>query len=99
MLFAYGHKVVLIGDRITDCGRGDAFFPLGNGYVSMVAALAAARCPERGIEFVNRGIGGNTVRDLELRSTSRWRWRPQTAVSSCSPYIRGPSSCASTTGG
>lgn len=67
MRFEQDGRVVFIGDSITDCGRHQEFFPLGNGYVSIVAALSAARYPDRGIEFVNRGTGGNTIRDLARR--------------------------------
>ncbi len=67
MLFEAGDSVLFIGDSITDCGRRDEFFPLGNGYVSMVASLCSARYPELGIKFINRGIAGDTVQDLKTR--------------------------------
>ncbi|HUT34697.1 MAG TPA: SGNH/GDSL hydrolase family protein [Planctomycetota bacterium] len=60
--------MVLIGDSITDCGRRDpAAAPLGNGYVAFFVDLVTAKYPERKIRFVNKGIGGNTVLDLEAR--------------------------------
>ena len=67
-------KLVMIGDSITDCGRGrplgdSADESLGNGYVSLVNALIVARYPERCIRILNTGINGNTVRDLK----ARWR--------------------------
>jgi len=63
-----GETFVLIGDSITDCGRRDpAVGPLGNGYVAYFVDLVTARHPERRIRFVNRGISGDTVRDLEAR--------------------------------
>lgn len=67
MLFGPGQKILFIGDSITDCGRRDVFAPYGNGYVSMVRALLLARYPDCGLSFVNRGIGGNTVRHLAQR--------------------------------
>ena len=67
MLFEQGQRVVFIGDSITDCGRRDAFFPLGNGYVSMVANLVTAKYPGLGVDVINKGIAGNTVVDLENR--------------------------------
>lgn len=69
MLFTDHQKIVMIGDSITDCGRRDVNAPHGNGYVSLVRAMILARYPERHLSFVNRGIGGNTVRDL----ASRWQ--------------------------
>lgn len=65
LLFGKGQKVLFIGDSITDCGRKD--IPLGVGYVRMAAGLLVARYPERGLECVNMGIGGNTVRSLAAR--------------------------------
>ena len=63
-----GDKIVLIGDSITDCGRLEEFPPYGNGYVSVVVNLSNARYPERAIEWVNKGISGDTVGGL----ASRW---------------------------
>ncbi|MBM4041990.1 MAG: SGNH/GDSL hydrolase family protein [Planctomycetes bacterium] len=63
-----GETMVLIGDSITDCGRRDpAAAPFGNGYVALFIDLVTARYPERRIRFVNKGISGNTVLDLEAR--------------------------------
>jgi lysophospholipase L1-like esterase len=67
MLFSSGQRIVFIGDSITDCGRRAAAAPFGNGYVSMVRNMVTARYPELGLTFLNRGIGGNTVRDLVMR--------------------------------
>jgi lysophospholipase L1-like esterase len=64
---ADGQKMVLIGDSITDCGRRDAAAPLGTGYVSLFVDLVMAKYPGRAIDFVNRGIGGNTVLELAAR--------------------------------
>ena len=63
-----GQKMVLIGDSITDCGRRGDAAPLGAGYVAFFVDMVTAKYPERGVDFVNRGIGGNTVLDL----TGRW---------------------------
>jgi len=60
-------KVLLIGDSITDAGRRADAAPYGRGYVSMIVNLVTARHPGRDITFVNRGIGGNTVRNLAAR--------------------------------
>lgn len=62
------HQTLLFaGDSITDCGRRAANAPLGHGYVSMVNDLIAAKYPAHQIEVINKGIGGNTVRDLRDR--------------------------------
>ncbi len=66
MQFKPQQKIVFIGDSITDCGRRGAAEPFGSGYVSIARALLA-RYPELGLQFVNKGIGGNTVRDLAAR--------------------------------
>ncbi|MGB9642800.1 MAG: SGNH/GDSL hydrolase family protein [Candidatus Ratteibacteria bacterium] len=64
-----GQKVLCIGDSITDCGRRTEFAPLGNGYVKYFNDLLIARYPERNITVINKGIGGNTIIDLENRWT------------------------------
>lgn len=65
-------KLIMIGDSITDCGRSRMAHgeeALGNGYVRLVNSLLAATYPQMGIEILNKGINGNTVRDLK----SRWQ--------------------------
>jgi lysophospholipase L1-like esterase len=70
-----GSKLVLIGDSITDADRdqtsgGEGLFEAyGNGYVNLVQAQLLARYPERRIRVVNKGVSGNTVRDL----AGRWQ--------------------------
>lgn len=53
-------KLVMIGDSITEA-------PKGGGYVERAAALLQVVYPQLGIGVVNKGIGGNTVRDLKRR--------------------------------
>jgi lysophospholipase L1-like esterase len=60
-------KIVFIGDSITDAGRRDVAVPYGNGYVSMVRQMLIARHPSYDLNLLNRGINGNTVRDLAGR--------------------------------
>ena len=73
LIFGPDQKLLFIGDSITDCGRrGDAdgkgpHAPYGNGYVHLIRAFLLARYGELGLEIVNRGISGNTVRDLDRR--------------------------------
>lgn len=60
--------ILFIGDSITDVGRDrmDGSH-LGAGYPLMVAGALAASYPERKLRFLNRGIGGDKVRDLQAR--------------------------------
>ncbi|MGB2571203.1 SGNH/GDSL hydrolase family protein [Micromonospora citrea] len=62
-------RVLFIGDSITDAGRDRADgADLGQGYAMMAAAWFTARHPGHRATFLNRGIGGDRVRDLR----SRW---------------------------
>ena len=67
MKFQDGQTIVFIGDSITDCGRREDRAPYGDGYVSLVRALVSARHPQPRLNWVNRGISGDTVRDLAAR--------------------------------
>ncbi len=67
-------RLVFIGDSITDAARdvsaeSSPWLPngLGSGYVSRVWARLTAACPEAGIRVFNKGISGNTVRDVSAR--------------------------------
>jgi lysophospholipase L1-like esterase len=64
-------KILFQGDSITDAFRKpeeiNPAFQLGNGYAFLVAARLGARHPERRFEFINRGISGHGVQDLEKR--------------------------------
>ena len=58
------------GDSITDGNRGrneDPNHILGHGYAFSISSRIGADFPEAGFTFYNRGIGGNTVRDLKGR--------------------------------
>ncbi|MCE5321754.1 SGNH/GDSL hydrolase family protein [bacterium] len=61
--------VLFQGDSVTDCTRLQEPNGLGLGYPMMIAATYASKYPEDRVEFVNRGISGNRVRDLR----SRWQ--------------------------
>jgi lysophospholipase L1-like esterase len=68
--FTPGARIVFQGDSITDGNRGRSADPnhiLGHGYVFLIAAKFGAAFPEAKLEFSNRGVSGNTVRDLEKR--------------------------------
>ncbi len=60
--------LVMIGDSITACQR-DVSNPddLGTGYVSFVDGLLTACYPAHHIRVLNRGVPGDTVRDLRAR--------------------------------
>lgn len=60
-------KMVCIGDSITDCGRRGELAPFGGGYVKLFRDMVIANFPERNIEIINKGIGGNTIIDLQQR--------------------------------
>ncbi|MFC3798084.1 SGNH/GDSL hydrolase family protein [Cohnella sp. GCM10012308] len=82
MKLSSNDKLVMIGDSITDCGRGRPFGEglgagLGNGYVSVAAGLLQSIYPELAVRVVNVGTSGHTVRDL----AGRW----QTDVLDLSP--------------
>lgn len=67
-LFQDGDLVLFQGDSITDAGR-ERFNPehLGSGYAQFAAAWFQALHPETRVRFLNRGIGGDRVRDLVAR--------------------------------
>ena len=61
-------RILFQGDSITDGNWGRNFDPnriLGHGYVFIIAAKAGARWPERKLEFMNRGVSGNSVLELQ----------------------------------
>lgn len=59
--------MLLIGDSITDAGRRDDEEGLGRGYVRLLRDLCTVLHPDLQLEWVNRGIGGDTVRHLHAR--------------------------------
>ena len=70
MILQNNQKLLFIGDSITDCGRArsdEKSADLGDGYVRDIAALLGATYPDCSLEIVNKGIGGNTTRDLKAR--------------------------------
>lgn len=63
-----GDVVLFQGDSITDAGRvRDNGNDLGRGYALMAAAQFSAKFPEKQVQFLNRGISGNRVVDLQKR--------------------------------
>jgi lysophospholipase L1-like esterase len=68
--FAPGSRILFQGDSITDGNRGRSPDPnhiLGHGYVFITAARHGAAFPAAKLDFFNRGVSGNTVRDLQKR--------------------------------
>jgi lysophospholipase L1-like esterase len=68
-----GTVVLFQGDSITDCGRDrtaagpNSAGALGTGYPLLIAAQQLAARPDAGFRFLNRGVSGNTVPDLDAR--------------------------------
>jgi acyl-CoA thioesterase I len=61
--------VLFQGDSVTDADHSrEDDVDLGRGYAMISAAWFSALYPEKKVRFLNRGIGGNRIRDLE----SRW---------------------------
>ncbi|GKS13256.1 lipase [Paenibacillus chitinolyticus] len=66
MLIRKNDVVLFQGDSITDAKR-EPGHELGRGYAWMAAAQFGRMYPELGVAFLNRGISGNRVRDLQAR--------------------------------
>ena len=62
-----GQTWLFMGDSITDVGRRGNAFPLGDGYALQFTQLMTARYPECGVSYINKGIGGNRITDLDGR--------------------------------
>jgi lysophospholipase L1-like esterase len=68
LLLEEGAVVVFQGDSITDCGRNrDDSASLGAGYAMMTAGWYQASHPDRCARFMNLGVSGDRVRDLQER--------------------------------
>lgn len=68
--FTPGARVLFQGDSITDGNRGRSADPnhiLGHGYCFLIAARFGAAFPDRRLTFLNRGVSGQTVLDLQRR--------------------------------
>lgn len=71
-MFQLNDHIIFYGDSITDCGRDRDALPgeprgWGHGYAAMTAEFLRAQNPELGLQFTNKGVGGNRVYDLEER--------------------------------
>ncbi|MBI1371663.1 MAG: lysophospholipase [Phycisphaera sp.] len=68
--FAKGNVILFQGDSITDGNRGRSADPnhiLGHGYCFIISAKYGAMYPDRELDFMNRGVSGNTVANLQAR--------------------------------
>jgi lysophospholipase L1-like esterase len=69
-IFSPGARILFQGDSITDGNRGRSADPnhiLGHGYVFIIAAKYGAAFAPLNLEFMNRGVSGNTVLELQKR--------------------------------
>ncbi|MFI6048991.1 SGNH/GDSL hydrolase family protein [Streptomyces violascens] len=62
-----GSTVMFTGDSITDCQRVESEDGLGFGYPLRVAGEWGLRHPDRPVTWLNTGIAGHKVMDLEAR--------------------------------
>jgi lysophospholipase L1-like esterase len=62
-----GSTVMFTGDSITDCHRRDTDESLGYGYPLRIAGQWGLLHPDRPVRWLNSGISGNKVLDLEPR--------------------------------
>ncbi|MEK5178930.1 SGNH/GDSL hydrolase family protein [Paenibacillus sp. FSL R5-0636] len=68
MIFQQNDVILFQGDSITDWGRNhEDASSLGVGYAMMVAARLGYLYQEKNLTFINRGIGGNRIVDLQGR--------------------------------
>lgn len=69
--FKKGSRLLFQGDSITDMNWGrnqnDRNHYLGHGYVYLIAARIGVDMPEAQLDIYNRGVSGNTVRELRDR--------------------------------
>ena len=68
--FAPGARILFQGDSITDGNRGRSADPnhiLGHGYAFLIAAKYGAAFAALNLDFLNRGVSGNTVLELQQR--------------------------------
>jgi len=59
--------ILFQGDSITDAGRDRETEDLGPGYPQKINQYLSAFCAELNTRVINKGIGGNRVRDLQER--------------------------------
>ncbi|MCP3028559.1 SGNH/GDSL hydrolase family protein [Halobacillus sp. A5] len=60
-------KIVMIGDSITDANRLNDPEGIGEGYVKILRDHYITKHPETEVHFVNKGVSGDRITDLEER--------------------------------
>ncbi|KHF40537.1 SGNH/GDSL hydrolase family protein [Halalkalibacter okhensis] len=60
-------KILFIGDSITDCGRLEDPDGLGDGYVKLLHDYLVTSYPSTSFQFINVGVSGNRIVDLQAR--------------------------------
>jgi lysophospholipase L1-like esterase len=67
-LFKESSVILFQGDSITDCGRNrEDPDSLGDGYVNLITETLSDRYSQSNLKFINRGISGDKIGDLQLR--------------------------------
>ncbi len=70
ILIKPGSKVLFQGDSITDCQRDrNDNRSMGFGYANFIASWLSALYPDYDYRFINKGISGDRICDLEARWT------------------------------
>lgn len=69
--FEQNSTILFIGDSITDGGRArtgnDYNHTMGQSYPYLLSARLGSELAERNLTFINRGISGNRITDLQAR--------------------------------
>lgn len=61
-------RILFQGDSITEMNRKAAdFYDLGDGYVYYAAQGLREALPEKELEFINRGVGGDRTWEMKKR--------------------------------
>ncbi|MCR2823022.1 SGNH/GDSL hydrolase family protein [Lederbergia panacisoli] len=60
-------RILFIGDSITEWGRNEDPEGIGYGYVRILHDYLVTTFPEKKLEIINKGIGGNRATDLKNR--------------------------------
>lgn len=69
-MFEDNDVILFQGDSVTDCGRiREDKSNMGTGYAMMISSWLQALYPEKSFTFINKGISGNRVCDLQ----GRWK--------------------------
>ena len=67
--------ILFQGDSITDCGRDrEDQESLGEGYVNLITETVVDRNSQSNLKFINRGISGDKIRDLQIIKDGGWHF-------------------------